>query len=97
MEISYLTLAGQAGATEGFRLPSRVSQAGRPRIVEPAHARIAQLVVNPTTWPSAGNMPAQRSAAQQHQGGVLAGVGGCVVTDTKFSTRVGPRSCSPPV
>ena len=97
MEISYLTIGGQAGATHGFRLPSLVSRSGRPRIVEPTHARIAQTVVNPIAWPSAGNMPVQRPAAQRHQGGALAGFGGCDVTDSKFSTRVGPRSCSPPV
>ena len=34
---------------------------------------------------------------QQHQGGAVAGFGGCDVTEMKFSTRVGPPSCSPPV
>jgi hypothetical protein len=97
MEISYLTIGGQAGATHGFRLPSLVSRPGRPRIVEPTHARVAQTVADQTTWPSAGNMPVQRPASQQHQGGALTGFGGCDVTDTKFSTRVGPHSCSPPV
>jgi hypothetical protein len=34
---------------------------------------------------------------QQDQGGRVAGFGGCDVTEMKFSTRVGPPSCSPPV
>jgi anti-sigma factor RsiW len=97
MEISYLTIGGRVDATQGFRLPSLVSRPGRPRIVEPTHARIAQMVVDPTAWPSAGTMPVRQPAAQQHEGGALAGFGGCDVTDTKFSTRVGPHSCSPPV
>ena len=60
MEISYLTIGGQVGATQGFRLPSLVSRPGRPRIVEPTHARIAQMVVDPTAWSSAGTMPVRR-------------------------------------
>jgi len=94
MESNYLTIS-QTGATGEFRLPSPAAP-GRARIVEPTHARIAQMIGNPIGWPKAGIMPAQW-AAQQHQGGALAGFGGCDVTDTKFSTRVGPPSCSPPV
>ena len=97
MESSYLTISGQAGATREFRLPSLVSRPGRARIVEPTHARTAQMIANPISWSSAGFMPDQGPAAQQHQGGAFAGLGGCDVTDTKFSTRVGPPSCSPPV
>ena len=97
MESSYLTISGQAGATHEFRLPWLVSLPGRSRVAETTHARTAQMIANPIGWPSAGIMPAQGPAAQQHQGGALAGFGGCDVTDTKFSTRVGPPSCSPPV
>jgi hypothetical protein len=96
MEISYLTISGQ-GATREFRLPSLASQPRRARIVAPTHACTAQMIGNPVTWPSAGIMPAQGTAKQQHQGGALVGFGECNVTDTKFSTRVGPPSCSPPV
>ena len=96
MENSYLTISGQS-ATREFRLPSLVSYRGRTRIVEPIHARTAQMIANPVSWPSAGLVPAQGPAAQQHQGGALVGVGECDVTDTKFSTRVGPPTCSPPV
>ena len=97
MESSYLTIRSQTGATREFGLPSLASRSGRARIVEPTQARTAQMIGDPISWPSAGNMSAQRPAAQQHQGGALAGFGGCDVTDTKFSTRVGPHSCSPPV
>ena len=97
MEISYQTISGQAGAMREFRLPSLVSLPGRSRVAETTQTRTAQMIANPIGWPSAGIMPAQGLAAQQHQGGALAGFGGCNVTDTKFSTRVGPPSCSPPV
>ena len=97
MESSYLTISGQAGATHEVRLPSLASRPGRAWIVEPTHARIAQMLANPIVWPSAGTMSAHRPAAQQHQGGALAGFGGCDVTDSKFSIPVGPLSCSPPV
>ena len=97
MESSYLTISEQSDATREFRLPSLASRLGRARIVEPTHARIAQMIGNPTSWPSAGIMPVRQPAAQQYQGVVLAGFGKFDVTDTKFSTRVGPPSCSPPV
>ena len=97
MANSYLTICSQRDATREFRMPSLASRPGRARIVEPTHARLAQMIVNPTSWPSAGIMPAQQRAAQLYQGGALAGFGKCDVTDTKFSTRVGPPSCSPPV
>jgi hypothetical protein len=100
MVSNYLTISRQTGATHAiheFRLPTLVSPSGRVRILEPTPARTAQMIGNPVSWPVAGNMPAQRSAAQQHQGGAIAGFGRWDVTDTKFSTRVGPHSCSPPV
>ena len=97
MEDSYLTHLDQGDATSDFRLPSLASRPRRARIVEPTHARIAQMVGLPSSWPTAGIMPAQRTAASQYQDGALARFGKCDVTDTKFSTRVGPPSCSPPV
>jgi len=97
MENSYLTIHSQTGVTREFRLPSLASRSGRARIVEPAHARTAQVIGNPVSWPSAGIMPVQAPAAQQHQGEALAAFGGCDVTDTKFSTRAGPPLCRPPV
>jgi hypothetical protein len=97
METSNLTISVQGDAMREFCLPALASRPGLARIVEPTHARIAQMLVNPSNWPSAGIMPAQPAAAQQHQGGALAGLGKWDVTDTTFSTRVGPPSCSPPV
>jgi hypothetical protein len=96
MENSYLTINRQS-ATREFGLPLLASRPGRPRVVEPTHACIVRTIGNPIGWPSVGVMSVQRPAAQQHQGVALAGFGGCDVTDTKFSTRVGPPSCSPPV
>ena len=97
MESSYLTIRSQTGVTREFRLPSLASRSGRARIVEPTPARIAQMIGNPVSWPSTGIMPVSGPVAQQHQGGALAAFGGCDVTDTKFSTRVGPAPCRPPV
>ena len=97
MESRYLTIRSQTGATREFRLPSLASRSGRARIVGPTHARTAQMIVNPGSWPSVGIMPVSGPAEQQHQGGALAAFGGCDVTDTKFSTRGGPPPCSPPV
>ena len=98
MEDSYLTISSQGDATREFHLPALASRSGRARTVEPTtHARIAQLVTISTGWRSAGIMPAPQPAVQQGQGGALAGFGKCDVTDTKFSTRLGPPSCSPPV
>ena len=95
MEI-YLTTNGQATAAVKFRLPSLVSLAGPARIAGPATARTAQMI-GQISWPSAGLMPVPTQAAPQHQDGRFADFGGCDVTDTKFSTRLGPPSCSPPV
>ena len=95
MENSYLTISGQADAIRGFSLPSLALRNGSARIVEPSYARIAQMIGLPSSWPSAGVMPAQRVAAQQHQDRALVDIDGCDVT--KFSTRWGPLSCSPPV
>jgi hypothetical protein len=97
MEISYLTISRRIGATHEFRLPTPVSRSRRARILEPTHARTGPVIGYPISWPDAGDMSAQRPAAQQHQGGANAGFGAWDVTDTKFSTRMGPHSCSPPV
>jgi hypothetical protein len=96
MESSYLTIRSQTCVTREFRLPSLASRSGRARIVEPTRARTAQMI-RTVSWPNAGIMPVSGPVAQQHQGGALAAIGGCDVTDTKFSTRVGPPPCRPPV
>ncbi|HZA04126.1 MAG TPA: hypothetical protein VE617_06155 [Propionibacteriaceae bacterium] len=93
---SYLTISDPAIAAVKFRLPAPVSLAGPARIAGPATARTAQMT-GQVSWPTAGLMPVSTQAAPQHQDGRFADFGGCDVTDTKFSTRLGPPSCSPPV
>ena len=93
---SNLTTSDQAIAATRFRLSSPVSLAGPARITEPTAARTAQMI-GQISWPSAGLMSVLTQAPPQHQDGHFAGFGGCDVTDTKFSTRLGPPSCSPPV
>lgn len=94
---TYLTIGDQAIGEATFRVPSPASLTDPARTLEPATARPAQPSDIGTAWPSVGVMPVRNRAALQHQGGRIAEFGGCDVTDPKFSTRVGPPSCSPPV
>ena len=65
---------------------------GRPR----AHLRRPML--NRTNWRGLGEVYVTGSkAAGLTQGGRIAGYGAYDVTDSKFSTNMGPPSCSPPV
>ena len=65
---------------------------GRPR----AHLRRPML--NRTNWRGLGEVCVTGSkAAGLTQGGRIAGYGAYDVTDSKFSTNMGPPSCSPPV
>lgn len=65
---------------------------GRPR----AHLRRPTL--NRTNWRGMGEVCVTGSkAAGLTQGGRIAGYGAYDVTDSKFSTNMGPPSCSPPV
>jgi hypothetical protein len=93
---SNLTITDQSSAAVTFRVPSPVSLAGPARIAEPTTARTAQMI-GQISWPITGLVPVSTQAAPQHQDGHVAGFGGCDVTDTKFSTEVGPPSCRPPV
>jgi hypothetical protein len=62
------------------------------------HSRLVQPVRNPIDWRRMGEVCLQGSAtAADVQGARAAGFGGYDVTDTKFSFRLGPPSCSPPV
>lgn len=92
---SYLTISDLADAGVKFRLSSLGSLTGPARITEPTAARTAQMI-GQISWRNAGLMPVSTLAATQHQDGHFAD-GGCDVTDTKFATRLGPPSCSPPV
>jgi hypothetical protein len=61
------------------------------------HSHLIQPVRNRINW-RMGEVCLQGSAAAADvQGARAAGFGGYDVTDTKFSIRLGPPSCSPPV
>jgi hypothetical protein len=61
------------------------------------HPHLVQPVRN-RNWRRLGELCLQGSAvAADVQGARAAGFGGYDVTDTKFSIRLGPPSCSPPV
>jgi hypothetical protein len=62
------------------------------------HAHRIQPITGGTSWRRRGQVCLQTSAATADvQGARVAGFGDYDVTDTKFSTRLGPPSCSPPV
>ena len=62
------------------------------------HSQLIQPVWNRMDWRRTGELRLQGSAAAADvQGARAAGFGGYDVTDTKFSIRLGPPSCSPPV
>jgi hypothetical protein len=62
------------------------------------HSHLVQPVRNRINWRRMGELCLQGSAAAADgQGARAAGFGGYDVTDTKFSIRLGPPSCSPPV
>ena len=62
------------------------------------HAHRMQPITNRISWRRRGEFCLQTSAATADaQGARVAGFGDDDVTDTKFSSRLGPPSCSPPV
>jgi hypothetical protein len=63
------------------------------RIPEP---RGHLLISDQLSWRELGQICVQGMTSKA-QDGRTAGFGGYDVTDTKFSTRMGPPSCSPPV
>jgi hypothetical protein len=65
---------------------------GRP------HADLHHPMTNGSRWRGKGEVCPQSTAmAAATQGGRIAGYGAYDVTDTKFSTSMGPPTCSPPV
>lgn len=65
---------------------------GRP------HASLRHPMTNGSRWRGEGEVcPQSAVTAAATQGGRIAGYGAYDVTDTKFSTNMGPPSCSPPV
>ena len=62
------------------------------------HSHLVQPIRNRINWLRMGEVCLRSSAAATDvQGARVAGFGGYDVTDTKFSIRLGPPSCSPPV
>jgi hypothetical protein len=65
---------------------------GRP------HSHVDHPMTNAINWRGKGELCLQGNAAGAvAQGGRMAGSGAYDVTDTKFSSSMGPPSCSPPV
>ena len=61
-------------------------------------AHLRHRTINRTDWRGTGEVCVQSiEAAAVAQGGRNAGPGAYDVTDSKFSTSMGPPSCSPPV
>ena len=68
------------------------------RFHERSRARLRHPMINGTDWRRMGELCLQSvKAAGAAQGGRNAGHGAYDVTDSTFSTNVGPPSCSPPV
>jgi len=60
-------------------------------------AHLRHRTINGTDWRGMGEVCECIEAAAVAQGGRNAGPGAYDVTDSKFSTSMGPPSCSPPV
>jgi hypothetical protein len=75
-------------------LAMRASMPVAPVAMELAFGRPRAHLRNPRRM---GEVCPQLSAAADVQGGRIAGFGAYDVTNTKFSIRLGPPSCSPPV
>jgi len=86
-----------------FQLSSRAFMPATPAVahISPNGTRRAhriQPITSRISWRRRGELCMQGSAATADvQGGRVAGFGDYDVTDTKFTTRLGPPSCSPPV
>jgi hypothetical protein len=62
------------------------------------HVHLRHPMTNGSRWRGMGEVcPQSTVTAAAAQGGRIAGQGAYDVTDTKFSTSMGPPSCSPPV
>ena len=72
--------------------------AARDLFHDRSRARLRHPMINRTDWRRMGELCLQSvKAAGAAQGGRNAGHGAYDVTDSTFSTNVGPPSCSPPV
>ena len=90
-----------------LQLTSRALMPASPAVVQISlngtrHSHLIQPVRNRMDWRRMGRRMGElclqgSAAAADAQGARAAGFGGYDVTDTKFSIRLGPPSCSPPV
>ena len=77
-------------------LPAHAAMPVATMLVRPSDPQSHQLISNQLRWRELGQICVDGRTSRA-QDGRIAGFGGYDVTDTKFSTRVGPPSCSPPV
>jgi hypothetical protein len=77
-----------------LRLSLRAFLPVTPVVTQLADSRPRAHLRNPRRM---GEVCRQGTAAADVQGARVAGFGGYDVTDTKFSSRLGPPACSPPV
>ena len=90
-----------------LQLTSRALMPAAPAVVPLSlngtrHPHLIQPIRNRMDWRRVGRGMGElclqgSAAAADVQGARVAGFGGYDVTDTKFSIRLGPPSCSPPV
>jgi hypothetical protein len=90
-----------------LQLTSRALMPTAPAVVQISlngtrHSHLIQPIRNRMDWRHVGRRMGElcllgSAAAADVQGARVAGFGGYDVTDTKFSIRLGPPSCSPPV
>jgi hypothetical protein len=74
---------------------SRALMRAMPAVAVLSHGRSYTSTVS--SWRRRGEVCPQSAVTAATQGGRIAGSGAYDVTDTKFSTQMGPPSCSPPV
>jgi hypothetical protein len=83
-----------------LHMSSRALMPVAPAVAELSLGRPNSLLHHPAVmadWRRRGEVCPQPTVAADVQGGRIAGFGAYDVTDTKFSIRLGPPSCSPPV
>jgi hypothetical protein len=80
---------------------SHVLMPARPAVADLArsgHAHLRHPMTDGARWRGKGEVcPQPALTAAATEGGRIAGFGAYDVTDTKFSSQMGPPSCSPPV
>jgi hypothetical protein len=84
-------------STMPVSLPAHAAMPVATVLVNPiSEPRVRQLITDQLGWRELGQI-SFTGMTSKAQDGRVAGCGGYDVTDSKFSIRVGPPSCSPPV